>query len=374
MRTSINPTNSAQKYLVGQHPDRPVLFFDPAKLRESYERFAKGFPGLVTFAVKANDSLEVLENLVMAGMNAFDVASPAEMERVRSASPDAVLHYNNPIRSRAEIRSAVKFGVASWSIDCLSELNKLIEGGATGEISVRLRLPVKGAAYDFGEKFGADPDNAVELLREVSRAGFQPAMTFHPGTQCSDPSAWERYIEECGNIAVRAGVELARLNVGGGYAAHRTGDAPDVEAIFEAIDRTVTKVFGDRAPALICEPGRALVAESYQLSVRVKAIKDGGLLYLNDGIYGGMAEWRDIGEMDRLTVIADTGEVITGECQDFVIYGPTCDSLDRVPNRISLPAEIDEEDYILFDGMGAYSSATTTAFNGYGDLLRVTLG
>ena len=57
-----------------------------------------------------------------------------------------------------------------------------------------------------------------------------------------------------------------------------------------------------------------------------------------------------------------------------MIYGPTCDSLDKVPNRISLPEEIDEEDYILFDGMGAYSSATTTAFNGYGDLLRVTLG
>ena len=374
MKNSINPTNSARKYLVSVHPDRPVLFFDPAALRASYDRFAKGFPGLVTFAVKANDSFEVLENLVMAGMNAFDVASPAEMSRVRTASPDAVLHYNNPIRSRAEIRQGVEFGVASWSVDCLSELNKLIEGGATGEISVRLRLPVKGAAYDFGEKFGADPDHAVELLREVSRAGFQPAMTFHPGTQCSDPSAWERYIEECGNIAVRAGVALKRLNVGGGYAAHRTGDAPSIEPIFEAIDRTVRKVFGDRVPELICEPGRALVAESYQLSVRVKAIKEGGLLYLNDGIYGGMAEWRDIGEMDRMTVISDSGHTITGKNREFVIYGPTCDSLDKVPNRISLPEKIDEEDYILFDGMGAYSSATTTAFNGYGDLLRVTLG
>ncbi len=374
MKTSTNPAISAQKYLVGQHPDRPVLFFDPIALCASYERFAKGFPGLVTFAVKANDSFEVLENLVVAGMNAFDVASPAEMERVRSASPDAVLHYNNPIRSRSEIRRGVEYGVASWSVDCVSELNKLIEGGATGEVSVRLRLPVKGAAYDFGEKFGADPDHAVELLREVARAGFRPAMTFHPGTQCSDPTAWERYIEECGNIAVRAGIQLERLNVGGGYAAHRTGDAPDVEAIFTAIEKTICAVFGDNAPALICEPGRALVAESYQLSVRVKAIKDGGLLYLNDGIYGGMTEFRDLGELDRLTVISGDGKTISGPKREFVVYGPTCDSLDRVPNRISLPEQIEEEDYILFAGMGAYSSATTTAFNGYGDLLRVTLG
>ena len=374
MYQSRTPTSSAISYLKAKTPDQPVLFFDPAKLTQSYGRFVKGFPGLVTYAVKANDSREVLENLVVAGMTAFDVASPAEMKRVRQVSPDAVLHYNNPVRSRAEIREGVAHGVASWSVDCLSELDKLIEGGATGEVSVRLKLPVTGAVYDFGEKFGADPELAVDLLQAVARAGFAPAMTFHPGTQCSSPLAWQRYIEECANIAVQAGVELARLNVGGGYAAHRTGNAPDIESIFDAIDRTVCRVFGASRPALVCEPGRAMVAESYQLAVRVKAIKHDSLLYLNDGIYGGMAEWRDLGEMDRHLVVTSAGKIKQGKHKNFTLYGPTCDSLDRIPGEIFLPADIAEEDYVLLAGMGAYSTATATAFNGYGDLLRVTLG
>ena len=374
MYQSRIPANTAIDYLISAQPDQPVLFFNPSMLGQSYKRFAKGFPGLVTYAVKANDSVEVIENLVVAGMTAFDVASPAEMKRVRQISPSAILHYNNPIRSRGEIREGVAHGVVSWSVDCLSELNKLIEGGATGEVAVRLRLPVAGAVYDFGEKFGADPLMAIELLRAVSQAGFSPAMTFHPGTQCNSPQAWARYIEECANIAVQAGVELKRLNVGGGYAAHRTGNAPVIESIFDAIDRTVCRVFGSKRPDLICEPGRAMVAESYQLAVRVKAIKNDTLLYLNDGIYGGMAEWRDLGEMDRHMVFADDGQQKHGAPKNFTLYGPTCDSLDRIPGEICLPSDIDEEDYVLIAGMGAYSTATATAFNGYGDLLRVTLG
>lgn len=374
MHQSRTPASSAIAYLTSVQPDQPVLFFDPSELAQSYSRFVKGFPGLVTYAVKANDSVEVLENLVVLGMTAFDVASPVEMRRVRQILPEAVLHYNNPVRSRAEIREGVEHGVVSWSVDCMSELTKLIEGGATGEISVRLKLPVGGAAYDFGEKFGADPQLAVELLQAVSSAGFSPAMTFHPGTQCNSPTAWQRYIEECANIAVLAGVELARLNVGGGYAAHRTGNAPVIESIFETIDKTVTRVFGARRPALVCEPGRAMVAESYQMAVRVKAIKNDQLLYLNDGIYGGMAEWRDLGEMDRHQVVSTEGEAKKGSPKNYTLYGPTCDSLDRIPGEICLPANIAEEDYVLLAGMGAYSTATATPFNGYGDLLRVTLG
>ena len=51
---------------------------------------------------------QVIENLVAAGMSAFEVASPDEMRAVRALCPDAVLHYNNPVRSVAEIAEAVR--------------------------------------------------------------------------------------------------------------------------------------------------------------------------------------------------------------------------------------------------------------------------
>ena len=60
-----------------------------------------------------------------------------------------------PYDQRAKYRWAFQAGVVSWSVDCISELEKLIEHGATGEIAVRLHLPMGGSAYNFGEKFGA---------------------------------------------------------------------------------------------------------------------------------------------------------------------------------------------------------------------------
>ena len=76
----------------------------------------------MTYAVKANDTSEVIENLHMAGLSTFDVASPAEIARVRDLCPGATLHYNNPVRSAREIQMGVQAGVASWSVDCISEL------------------------------------------------------------------------------------------------------------------------------------------------------------------------------------------------------------------------------------------------------------
>ena len=49
-----------------------------------------------------------------------------------------------------------------------------------------------------------------------------------------------------------------------------------------------------------------------------------------------------------------------------MVFGPTCDSLDRLPDGLPLPGDTQVGDYVLFDGMGAYSAAMSTRFNGYG--------
>lgn len=347
-------------------PDAPVLYFAPEVLQATACRFIDGFAGLVTYAVKANDHETVLTNLVGAGVRAFDVASPLEMARVRRVAPDAVLHYHNPVRSVAEIAEAVGHGIASWSVDCPNELEKLADVPREGtEIAVRLRLPVPGAAYDFGEKFGADPDHAVALLQQARDMGFATSLTFHPGTQCADPQAWAVYIVEAADVAQRAGVTLERLNVGGGFAAHRCGPAPDLEAIFDRIAAETKRAFGVDGPALVCEPGRAMVAEAFTLAVRVKAVREGAV-FLNDGIYGALTELRDIGVPDRISVWRADGAEVAGDTKPRVVYGPTCDSLDRLPDPVALPSAISEGDFVLIRAMGAYSASLSTGFNGYG--------
>jgi len=353
-------------HLIRHAPDEPTLYFCPAILQATARRFLSGFDGLVTYAVKANPGEEVLGNLVAAGVRVFDVASPREMYAVRAICPDAVLHYNNPVRSPEEVAVAARLGVASYSVDCAGELEKLASVPSGTEVAVRLALPVAGAAYDFGEKFGVGPDKAADLLRKVEDGGFTPALTFHPGTQCDDPVAWGTYIVEAAQVAQMAGVRLARLNVGGGFAAHRNGDAPDLGAIFAHIRAEVDRCFGADAPDLVCEPGRAMVADAFTLATKVKAVRSDGALFLNDGVYGGLTEVRDIGAPDRVSVLSPDGHARGGALVNCVVFGPTCDSIDRLPDPLPLPGNVAEGDYVLFAGMGAYTRSLTTRFNGYG--------
>lgn len=366
----------APELLRTQQPDHPVMFFAPTVLQATARRFLSGFPGLVTYAVKSNPDEMVIQNLVAAGVRGFDVASPAEIEMIARLAPGAAMHYNNPVRARSEIAAAVAHGVTSYSVDSRSELAKLAElvPAAGCEISVRFKLPVAGAAYNFGAKFGAPADLAAELLAEVARLGFVPSLTFHPGTQCTDPMAWDAYIRTAAEICRNAGVRAARLNVGGGFPSHRAAaHAPQLEAIFALIDRVATEAFGEDRPELVCEPGRGLVAEAFSLAARVKAIRDGAHVFLNDGVYGGLAEMPLIGAVDRIEVIDPEGHARHGAPVARIVFGPTCDSVDRLPGEIALPGDMAEGDYLLFHGMGAYSSATNTRFNGFGDLQLATV-
>jgi len=360
-------------HIARNRPDMALFYFSPGQLQATAARFLDGFGGLVTYAVKANAGEEVLANLVAAGITAFDVASPREMYAVRAICPDAVLHYNNPVRSSEEVAVARAIGVASCSVDCASELEKLAALPRETEIAVRLALPVSGAAYDFGAKFGAPPEAAAALLRQVADMGFAPALTFHPGTQCADPAAWGAYIEAAAQVARNADVPIRRLNVGGGFASHRSGPAPDLEAIFTHVTNATHAAFGPRPPALVCEPGRAMVAEAFTLATRVKSVREGGPVFLNDGVYGGLFEARDIGCGDRVRVLDEEGRPRHAPPRRRTVFGPTCDSLDRLPEPLPLPATIAEGDYVLFDGMGAYSRSLSTRFNGYGPGGAVTV-
>ncbi len=359
------------EYLGHTDTEAPVLFFAPAALQARARQFLDGFPGLVTYAVKANPDEEVIQNLAAAGLRGFDVASPEEIALVRRLVPDAALHYNNPVRSRREIAQAVAMGVDSWSVDSASELAKLAGVvPAKCEVSVRFKLPVKGAAYDFGAKFGLEPEAAAVLLAEVARLGFVPALTFHPGTQCTDARAWAAYIHAAARIADAAGVRIDRLNVGGGFPSHRrAAEAPALEAIFATIAEATLDAFGTDAPALICEPGRAMVADAFTLAARVKAVRDDGAVFLNDGIYGALAEAPFMGVPDRIELRGADGTPRRGYPRPRAVFGPTCDSLDRLPGEVPLPSDLAEGDYLLIHGMGAYTTVTNTRFNGFGGLL-----
>jgi ornithine decarboxylase len=362
----IWPTVDA--FLASDQPSEPVFLYAPSALTAEARRFVEGFPGMVTYAVKANPDPTVILSLLGAGVAGFDVASPAEIALVRGLSPLAPLHYHNPVKSRGELRYAYGAGVRVYAVDSLSELRKISETlDAEGvEISVRFRLPVPGGVYDFGTKFGATEDEAVTLMAEAARLGFTASLSFHPGTQCVSPDAYVRYIEAASRIAAASGVPPHRLNVGGGFPANRTGAVAPLSDFFAAIASAHRAAFGENGPALVCEPGRAMAASCMALVTQVKLVRENGSVFLNDGVYGGLGEAPLLGSATAFRVFTAEGELRASETRPAVIFGPTCDSVDRLPGDLPVPVDLEEGDYVVFGGLGAYGTATTTSFNGYG--------
>jgi ornithine decarboxylase len=353
--------------------ERPVFCISQTSLKAQAAAFLHGFPGEVSYAVKANSSDDVITALHDAGIEVFDVASTVEMSAVRRLCGEVNFHYHNPVKSRAEIATAWHtFGCRRFAADCDEEIAKIaqIAGADSGaQVAIRFRLMSAGdSVHDFTSKFGVDEAEAARLMRVAAGYGFVPVLTFHPGSQCTEPEAWARHIEAAARIARAAGIRLSRLNVGGGFPARYAGSrGPALAAFFEAIKAASLAAFGDAPPALECEPGRALCAGSMSLLTRVKLVRrQTGDVFLNDGLYGGLMEVCQAPSLMPFYRVIRDGRVVETGAAEYTVYGPTCDPLDVLPGKLRLPADIREDDVIEFGGVGAYGTATATRFNGYG--------
>jgi ornithine decarboxylase len=356
-------------------PDTPLFCFSAQQLRERAEVFLKGFPGEVTYAVKSNPSPLVIKALADTGIKAWDVASVHEMALVRDTVGPTRFNYHNPVKSKREIGEAyTAYDCRRFVVDCREELAKIVEviGSRPGvEIAVRLVLPRdRGAsAHDFSTKFGAPDHICVELLQRVVDAGFEPLLTFHPGSQSTEPHTYSRHIEAAARIANMANVQIAKLNVGGGFPAnYELSTAPEPAVFFKTIKDAVTRNFGlDERPVLECEPGRGLVATCMSLLTRVKLVcTDGDDIFINDGVYGGLMEYMQVPDLKPPFRVIRDGEVLEGEAKSFKVFGPTCDPMDVLPHRLDILATLKEDDFIEFGSLGAYGISTLTKFNGYG--------
>ena len=351
-----------------RNPEQPVYLYSESTLRKQVHRFSADFPGLVTYAVKANPHPAIINTLLDCGIGAFDVASIEEIRQIRAQAPDATLHFNNPVKSAVAIAEAwEKYAVRSFAIDDSKELNKIraIAGkDPFTEISVRFCLPDNSAAYDFSSKFGAETEYAIQLLSMVAESGYKPSLTFHPGSQCEDPFQYARYIQAAATIAHNAGLELFRLNTGGGFPArYLNSRAPALGVYFQAVQDSFKHFFAGTNTQLLCEPGRSLVAYSCSLLTRVIHRRNNKTLFLNDGVYGGLGEQLIVNLKLPAAVWRD-GQRLRGQETEFTLFGPTCDSKDTIL-EIQLPVDTKVDDFIEFGLLGAYGSSTATTFNGF---------
>jgi ornithine decarboxylase len=355
-----------------------VFCLRPAELRRMAVRFVSSFPGRALYAVKCNPHPYVLRTLYDAGIRDFDTASLEEIALVDALFGKAAgVFFNNPAKSRPAIRTASgTYRVRFYTVDHASELSKVVDE-ARGEddlvIAVRLATRSRDARYTLSTKFGAEPEEAVGLLRAVRRAGLQAGLAFHVGSQCLAPEAFAAALAACGDVIRRAGVPLALLNVGGGFPAPYPGDrAAHLERYFAAV---ILGHHGLRLPRgclLLCEPGRSLVATAGSVVAQVLVRKD-RCLYLNDGIFGNLQELRHPKERRPARLIRP-GRRVSPQLTSFRAYGPTCDSDDALAAPLELPDDVAEGDWVEIGMMGAYSLALRTWFNGFCAQTVVSVG
>jgi ornithine decarboxylase len=351
-----------------QRPADPVHCLRPAVLAAAASRFVRDFPGDVLYAVKCNPEPAVLRALHGGGIRHFDAASPAEIRAVRQLFPQASVHYMHPVKARRDIRMAyADYGVRDFSLDSREELDKILEetgNAADLGLIVRLALPKGSAVYDLSGKFGAPFEEAVDLLRAARAHGARAGLCFHVGSQCLDPEAYVRALALAGRVIDAAGVGIDVLDIGGGFPVSYPGETPPpIDAFFAAIARGVAALNLPAHCRLWCEPGRALVAPGVSLVVQVLK-RRGNELFINDGIYGSLSD-AGVPGFRFPTRMIRPDRPSGAQDQPFVLFGPTCDSADRMAGPFLLPGDIGPGDWIELGQLGAYGSALRTAFNGF---------
>ena len=349
-------------------PEQPIYCIRKKSIQVASTYFRNKFPGKILYAVKTNPHPEVLKTIVESGIENFDVASIQEIKDIRAINPNAQCSYMHTVKSRESIKEAYfNYNIKAFSLDTKDELIKIIETTNHAkdlELFVRVAVSNEHAEIDLSKKFGALTSEAIGLLRLTKQYAKKVGLSFHVGSQCMHPISYSKGIADIGNIIRKTKIIPDYINIGGGFPAIYPDLVPQsLDSYLEEIKKGLLNLKLEKLPEILCEPGRALVAESGSTIVRVNLRKK-QKLYINDGTYGTLfdAGTPNIVYPSRLI---KSGKAISKKLTAFDFYGPTCDSMDYMKGPFLLPNNIKENDYIELGQLGAYGLTFRTQFNGF---------
>jgi ornithine decarboxylase len=375
-------TARIREFLRNRQADRlddvPCLVVDLDVVRDNYQNFAKALPDTrVFYAVKANPAPEVLSLLAALG-SCFDTASVPEIEMVLAAGAAADrISYGNTIKKERDVARAYALGVRLYAVDCQAEVEKIARAAPGSRVFCRILSDCIGAEWPLSRKFGCEPAMAVDVLEHAHRLGLEPyGVSFHVGSQQRNPHAWDRALASAAAVfrdCAERGMNLAMVNLGGGFPTKYLKSVPTVRTYGSSIFRALRRHFGNRIPETIVEPGRGMVGNAGVIEAEVVLVSkksendDVRWVYLDIGKFGGLAETMD----ESIRYPIRTPRDRDGEFGPCVLAGPTCDSADVMYERepYPLPVSLEIGDKVLIEGTGAYTATySAVAFNGFAPL------
>lgn len=356
------------------HLPTPFVALDLDVVEENHKGFRVALPlALIHYAVKANPHPAILQRLADLG-SSFDCASVAEIKMVLACGVDpSRISYGNTIKKERDIAEAYSLGIRLFATDSEADLLKLRQGAPSAEFFCRILTSGEGAEWPLSRKFGCSVGDAVELLLRGQELDLFPrGVSFHVGSQMTNPNAWKPALVDAKAIfdaAAVEGIPLDLINMGGGFPSRYTKDIPDAQAYGQAIMAAVHEVFGEDIPQLIIEPGRGMVGNAGIIKSEVVLVSQRSMampqwVYVDIGKFGGLAETMDEAIRYKISTDFSADQPLVPS----ILAGPTCDSADVLYERTPylLPRDLNDGHHIYIEGTGAYTTTySAISFNGF---------
>jgi ornithine decarboxylase len=365
----------AQLQRLGREHGTPLFVVDHALLRRNYREFRKYLPRVQAyFAVKANPLPEIVRTFYREGAS-FDVASMPEFNivyaNIRDMAPkkrqdwiwDKIIYANpnKPVETLEELNQYKPL----VTFDNAEELLKIREHAPQAGVALRIKVANTGAMVELSSKFGAAPGEAVDLILLAEKLGLTcEGLSFHVGSQTTNFDNYVQALALCSSIYKEANDrgyhKMNLIDIGGGFPARYDDTVKPFRELARVINHELERLFPENIQVL-AEPGRFLVANAgYSVSKVIgKAVREGKpSYYIDDGVYHTYS-----------VVIFDHCKYPVrafkkGPTKLSAVYGPTCDALDVISMAENLP-DLERDDLVYSEKIGAYSHASSTFFNGF---------
>jgi ornithine decarboxylase len=356
-------------FLESHQSEQPFFIVNLSEIVKKIKQWKEYLPNVVPYyAMKCNPDDIIIK--LMASMDmSFDCASKNEISKVISCgvNPDKII-YANPCKMTEQIRYARANDVDMLTFDSSHELYKIKLYHPNAKLIIRIKTDESKSRCKFNCKFGVDIENAEVLLDQAKIMELDViGISFHVGSGCNDESVYDTAINSCKHlydIGKSKGFNFSIIDIGGGFP----GDNDDFfKKMANVINSSIETYFKDIDIKFIAEPGRYFVTSSYTLITTVinkKIVKNENekhiIYYLSESVYGSFNNIIFDHAIIKLLPFNERNEKL----YNCTIYGPTCDSMDKLDGEYNLP-DLSIGEVIYIENMGAYTIAASSNFNGF---------
>ena len=223
----------------------------------------------------------------------------------------------------------------------------------------------KESLMPFSSKFGSDFEETINILkiakkRKINISGF----SFHVGSGCQNSNQYYDALKMVNDIIIKSKINNINHNykiidIGGGF----TGD-DEIKFLSQAdkINKAI-QLYKNTNIKFISEPGRFYMTKTHTLYVPIIAKRKVGNKFfyiVDESLYSSFS---NIAYDMAQPVFKLMKETKNSTLLDSVIFGRTCDSQDKLM-EMKLP-ELEIGDYFEIENMGAYTTVSSTKFNGF---------